>query len=125
MLWKAYEALDADRVRRSDTNTIADLVSLLRYTVGADEELVPYAERVQERYAGWLRAQEQTGVTFSSLERWWLDHMVDVIASSAELTADDLDNAPFTDRGGIDGALRDLGDRAGALIDELNQELTA
>ena len=59
------------------------------------------------------------------LERWWLDHMVDVIASSAELTADDLDNAPFTDRGGIDGALRDLGDRAGALIDELNRELSA
>jgi len=125
VLWKAYEAVDADRVRRSDTNTIADLVSLLRYTVGADDELVPYAERVQERYAGWLRAQEQVGVTFSSLERWWLDHMVHVIATSAELTPDDLDNAPFTDRGGIDGALRDLGGRTGDLIDELNQELTA
>ena len=125
VLWKAYEALDADRVRRSDANTIADLVSLLRYTVGVDDELVPYTERVQERYAGWLRTQEQAGVTFSVLERWWLDHMVHVIATSAELTADDLDNAPFTDRGGIDGALRDLGDRAGALIDELNRELSA
>ena len=51
--------------------------------------------------------------------------MVDVIASSAGITADDLDDAPFTERGGVDGALRDLGDRAGDLIDELNTELTA
>ena len=51
--------------------------------------------------------------------------MVDVIASSAGITADDLDDAPFTERGGIDGALRDLGDRAADLIDELNTELTA
>ncbi len=41
--------------------------------------------------------------------------MVDVIAASAGITADDLDNAPFTERGGVDGALRDLGDQAGDL----------
>lgn len=51
--------------------------------------------------------------------------MVDVIASSAGITAEDLDRAPFSDRGGIDGALRDLGDRAGYLLDALNAELTA
>ena len=79
----------------------------------------------REKYAAWLAQQEQAGVTFSDAERWWLDRMVAVIASSAGITADDLDDAPFTERGGIDGALRDLGDRAGDLIDELNAELTA
>ena len=34
---------------------------------------------------------------------------------SAGITADDLDNAPFTERGGIDGALRDLGADAGSV----------
>jgi len=125
MLWKAYEAVDADRVHRSDHHTLTDLVSLLRYTTGADDELVPYADRVHEKYAGWLLTQEQSGTTFSPIERWWLDRMVDVIASSAELTPDDLDRAPFTDKGGIDGALRDLGDRAAGLVTELNKELTA
>lgn len=125
VIWKAYEALDAPHVRRTERNTIADLVSLLRYTVGEDDELVPYAERVQERYAGWLRTQEQAGVTFTDLERWWLDRMVDVIATSAELTPDDLDNAPFTDRGGIDGAIDIFGARAEGIIIELNRELTA
>ena len=125
VIWAAYEAVDTGKVKHSDRHTLTDLVSLLRYTVGLDKELVPYAAKVQERYAAWLAQQEQSGTEFSPLERWWLDRMVDVIASSAGITADDLDRAPFTDKGGVDGALRDLGNRAGALIDELNAELTA
>jgi type I restriction enzyme, R subunit len=125
IIWHAYEAIDVDRVRHSDRHTLTDLVSLLRYTVGLDNELVPYAARVQERYAAWLAQQEQSGNEFSPLERWWLDRMVDVIASSAGITADDLDRAPFTEKGGVDGALRDLGDRAEVYLDQLNAELTA
>lgn len=127
-IWNAYVALGADHRGSDGTRTrhsLTDLVSLLRYTFGADDELVPYAERVQERYAGWLAQQDQAGVVFGDNERWWLDRMVDVIASSAGIAPDDLDEAPFTERGGVDGALRDLGDRTADLIDELNQELTA
>ena len=125
LIWNAYEAVDVGRVRHSNHHTLTDLVSLLRYTVGVDSELVPYAARVQERYAAWLAQQAQAGSEFSPDERWWLDHMVDVIASSAGISADDLDRAPFTEKGGVDGALRDLGDRAEALLDQLNTELTA
>ncbi|GAA3620232.1 type I restriction-modification enzyme R subunit C-terminal domain-containing protein [Marihabitans asiaticum] len=125
VIWDAYASIDVDRVRNSDRHTLTDLVSLLRYTVGLDNELVPYTTRVQERYAAWLAQQEQAGTEFSPLERWWLDRMVDVIAASAGITAEDLDRSPFTDKGGVDGALRDLGDRAEGLIDELNTELTA
>ena len=125
IIWHAYEAVDVDRVRHSDRTTLTDLVSLLRYTVGLENELVPYAARVQERYAAWLAQQQQSGTEFSPLERWWLDRMVDVIASSAGVTADDLDRSPFTEKGGVDGALRDLGDRTETLLEALNAELTA
>jgi type I restriction enzyme R subunit len=125
IIWHAYEAIDVDRVRHSDRATLTDLVSLLRYTVGVDNELVPYAAKVRERYTAWLAQQGQAGTAFSPVERWWLDRMVDVIASSAGITADDLDRAPFAEKGGVDGALRDLGDRAGDVLDELNTELTA
>ncbi|MGL4745966.1 MAG: DEAD/DEAH box helicase family protein [Dermatophilaceae bacterium] len=126
LLWGAYEAVDAGRVRRSEQHTLTDLVSLLRYTTGVDDELVPYADRVRERYAGWLAQQSQGGVEFSALERWWLDRMVEVIATSAGIAPDDLDDAPFTERGGVDGALRDLGPtRAPELLRSLNHELTA
>jgi type I restriction enzyme R subunit len=129
VIWDAYLALDAPH-RESSTETtrrrrLTDLVSLLRYAVGADAELVPYADRVRERYAAWLTQQTQAGVTFTDTQRWWLDRMVEVIAASAGIDAHDLDEAPFTERGGVDGALRDLGDRAEQLIDALNSELTA
>lgn len=125
MVWAAYEKVDAGRVRHNDHGRLTDLVSLLRYTLGVDTELVPYADRVRERYMGWLGQQEQAGATFSPVERWWLDRMADVIASSAGLSDDDLDAAPFAERGGVDGLVRDLGVRAAAIIDQLNEELTA
>lgn len=125
MIWAAYEQIDVGRVQHRDKPRLTDVVSLVRYTLGADNELVPFAYTVQKRYVGWLSAQEQAGTVFSDTQRWWLDRMVDVVSNSASITADDLDEAPFDERGGIDGALRDLGDNAGALLDQLNQELTA
>ena len=110
IIWDAYVALDTPHrpSKRQSQHTLTDLVSLLRYTVGADDELVPYADRVAERYAAWLAQQEQAGVTFTETERWWLDRMVEVIASSAGIAPDDLDEAPFTERGGTDGACATL-----------------
>lgn len=125
LIWAAYEQVDAGRVRHRHTSRLTDVVSLVRYTLGLDDELVPFADQVHERYAGWLLAQEQGGARFTDTQRWWLDRMVDVISSSAGISADDLDDAPFTERGGIDGALRDLGDGAGELLEELNEELMA
>ena len=104
---------------------MTDLVSLIRYTIGKDSELVPYPDRVRERYAAWLLQQQQAGVTFNDSQRWWLDRMVEVIAASAGINPDDLDNTPFTERGGLDGALRDLGPTTATLITQLNTDLTA
>ena len=125
VIWAAYEAIETARVRRSSRRTLTDLVSLLRFTLGTDAELVPYADRVRERYAAWLAQQEQAGTTFGETERWWLDRMAEVIATSAGISPDDLDEAPFTERGGIDGAVRDLGARASEVISQLNVDLTA
>jgi type I restriction enzyme R subunit len=72
-----------------------------------------------------LAQQEQSGVVFNDTERWWLDRMVSVVANSAGIRVEDLDDAPFIERGGTDGALRELGDRAGDLVEQLNVELTA
>ena len=128
LIWDAYLALGTPSrggAAAQARHTVTDLVSLLRFTVGLDDELVPYADRVQERYAAWLLQQGQAGVEFSETERWWLDRMVAVIAASAGITVDDLEGAPFNERGGVDGALRDLGDGAGDLLESLNQDLTA
>jgi len=126
VIWNAYEAIEgAGQKRPAVHRTLTDLVSLIRFTLGEDDELVPYAARVRERYAGWLLQQEQTGVVFGDPQRWWLDRIVQVIGTSAGIDAADLDNPPFIENGGVDGAIRDLGERTAALIGELNRELTA
>jgi len=125
LIWEAYRSVEADRVRGANRRTVTDLVSLVRFSMGVEDELVPYPDRVRERYAAWLATQEQAGAAFTERQRWWLDRMADVVATSAGITADDLDDAPFTDRGGVDGALRDLGDRTGILVTQLNESLTA
>ncbi|MCB0910750.1 MAG: DEAD/DEAH box helicase family protein [Propionibacteriaceae bacterium] len=125
LLWAAYATIDRAHVRRSAHHTLTDLVSLLRFTTGLDAELVPYADVVHQRYTAWLAQQEQAGTRFTTDQRWWLDRMVEVIAVSAGISPVDLDEAPFTERGGVDGALRDLGDKAADYVDQLNEELTA
>ena len=126
IIWNAYAALEGHGHGQPTTHrTLTDLVSLIRFTLGEDDSSVPYADRVKERYAGWLLQQKQAGVTFSDTERWWLDRIVQVIAASAGISPADLDNPPFIENGGTDGAIRDLGDRAAALIEQLNRELTA
>ncbi|KAA9393176.1 hypothetical protein FCK90_13395 [Kocuria coralli] len=128
IIWSAYLSLEVEyrgRPENRDRHAATDLISLLRLEAGVDDALVPYAEQVEKRYENWLARQEQAGAVFTDSQRWWLDRMMRIIASSAGIDADDLDNAPFDERGGIDGALRDLGDGAGDLIEELNRELTA
>ncbi len=80
---------------------------------------------MRERYAGWLAAQEQTGAVFSETQRWWLDRTADTIAQANGVTVDDLDKAPFNERGGIDGAVRDLGANAPIWLEQLDSDLTA
>ena len=41
------------------------------------------------------------------------------------ITVEDFDEAPLTERGGVDGAIRDLGSNAQTWLDQLNDTLTA
>jgi len=125
LIWNAYQAIEVDKVKKADKHTATDLITLIRYTLELDRELVPYAITVEDRYTNWLAQQAQNGVTFTDTQRWWLDRIKDTIAQSAHITVDDLALAPFTERGGIDGAGRDLGANAQALIDDLNRTLAA
>jgi type I restriction enzyme R subunit len=125
LIWNAYQAVEADNVKKSDKHTATDLITLIRYTLELDHQLVPYAMTVEDRYQNWLAQQAQNGVRFTDAQRWWLDRIKDTIAQSAHITVDDLALAPFTERGGIDGAGRDLGANAHKLIDDLNRTLAA
>jgi len=125
LVWKAYQAIETDKVKGAGRRTTTDLIALVRYTLGVDRELVPFGITVEYRYQTWLDQQTKAGVKFTDTQRWWLDRIKDAIIQSAQFMIDDLNLAPFTERGGIDGAARDLGTNAKKLIDQLNLALVA
>ncbi len=123
-LWRAYAQLERDRVRGVRApRVLTDLVSLVRHAVQLDDELAPYPEQVQRRYAGWLAAQEQSGRTFSAEQRWWLDRIAEHIGVNLEVAPEDLDYGEFFNRGGRLGARRALGTDWLALVGEINEAL--
>lgn len=124
-LWEAYEALDASRVRGRGPRIVTDLVSLVRFALEQDNQLVPYSETINQRFAGWLAQQEQQGRTFTPEQLEWLERIRDVIGSSLTVTVDDLDDAPFAERGGLGGAYNVFQGQLEPLLNELNQALVA
>jgi type I restriction enzyme R subunit len=125
VLWNAYLALEPTRVRKSAVHTTTDLVSLVRFTLKQMDELVPYAQLVEERYAGWLLQQENLGVKFTDNQKWWLDRIKDAISQSAHFDVKDLEMSPFTERGGSSGVEEALGNAVTQIIESMNMELAS
>ncbi len=124
-LWQAYETLDRSKVHGSGARVLTDIVSLVRYALEQEDELVPYPERVAERFEAWLLQQENAGREFTPEQLAWLERIRDHVAASLAITADDFDYTPFVEHGGIGKAHELFGDELAPLLDELNQALAA
>ncbi len=125
-LWQAYAALDNTKVRGTSTRRIlTDLVSLVRYAMHQENELVPYPERVAANFKAWMAQQEATGSGFNDEQRWWLENMAEHIASNLGIEADDFGYAPFDQHGGLGKVHQLFGAELPVLIEALNKELAA
>jgi len=125
-LWAAYEALDADHVRGHGGKLDADLVRVIRYTLEQDDELIPHADIVRQRFEWWLSEQQQNGRKFSEEQERWLRMVADHVAESMTFDpAEDYDLPPFSLEGGATAAYRLFGSDLRPLVDELNEALAA
>jgi len=115
--------LEKDRVRGAgEKRILADLISLVRHAA-MDEELVPYPEWVQQRYADWLESQAAQGITFTPQQRWWLDEIARHIGINISINMDDLNYFGFQARGGQITAQRIFGLTLTKILDDLNTRL--
>lgn len=124
-LWEAYQALDRSKVRGSTHRVLTDLVSIVRYALDLTPELVAFPDLVEERFQQWLVRQHQAGRVFTDEQLRWLEMIRDHIAASLAITAEDLQDSPFVQRGGLGRASQLFGTELSALLDELNAELVA
>ena len=125
-LWQAYAALDKSRVKgASGRRILTDLVSLVRYAMHQDNELVPYPERVAANFKAWLAQQQAGGKQFTDEQRWWLEKIADHVASNLGMDMEVFELSPFNQKGGLGRVYQLFGEELPKVIEELNRELVA
>jgi type I restriction enzyme, R subunit len=122
-LWEAYRRVAEDRVRGDGGRTLADIVSLVRFAVHEDDELIPYADLVKLRFDLWMTEQQGDGRTFSPEQVGWLTMVRDHIAQSLTIESEDFDYEPFAQLGGLAGAHHAFGEKLPRLLAEVNAGL--
>ena len=125
-LWRAYEILGKDKVRGASTKRLlTDIVSLVRFALQQDKELALFGEQIRDRFDLWLAQQRNRDRDFTPEQVRWLEMMRDHIATSLEMTVEDLDYAPFAEEGGHGRAAQVFGKELRQLLQELNETLAA
>jgi type I restriction enzyme, R subunit len=104
---------------------LTDIVSLVRYTLEQDQELVPFHDQVEARFVAWLATQEQQGVSFTTDQLQWLTWMKENIASELGIGPESFEYTPFIEHGGIGKAAQVFGERLVPLMNELTEALAA
>lgn len=135
-LWEAYAALEKSKVKgASAPHILTDLVSLVRFAIHQDNELVPFPEKVNVNFNAWMAQQENTGLPatgdaqvrgqFTEEQKKWLIMIKDHIAANLSIGADDFDFSPFVQQGGIGKVYQLFGQNYEKVIEELNEVLVA
>ncbi|MGP3981424.1 type I restriction endonuclease subunit R [Streptomyces sp. KR80] len=123
-LWTFYEDLGTAVHYPGQEVGVPDLISLIRYELGADDELKPYRETVEERFEAWLLKQRQAGADFTDEQLWWLRAIRDVVASDVGISTAEFNAEPFKGKGGGRGFAHAFPRRdVRSLLSELNREL--
>jgi len=140
-LWQAYAALEKSKVKGASAKRIlTDLVSLVRFAMHQENELVPFPEKVQANFKAWLSQQqtlsplpqgegkgegESVGQRFTPEQTYWLEMIRDHIAANLSIDNEDFDYAPFAQEGGLGKVHQLFPKDLSAILTELNQALVA
>lgn len=136
-LWNAYAALEKSKVKgASGRRILTDLVSLVRFAMHRDNELIPFPERVNANFTTLVEAasrrlgkndkrQDAASTGFTLEQMKWLEMIRDHIAANLSIEPDDFEYAPFAQEGGLGKVHQLFGDKLCAIIEELNETLAA
>ena len=123
-LWRAFQAVDSDKVKGLGGSQLADLVTLVRHALIPEFTLVPYAEEVMTRYDKWI-VEKNAANAFTPEQREWLDRMAEHISTSLAIEPDDFQYGWFGQEGSLRKAHALFGEQLKPLIEELNERLAA
>jgi type I restriction enzyme, R subunit len=126
-LWSAYARVQASQVKGATSRRqLTDLVSLVRFALGLDGELRPFADEVDKRFQAWIfRHNAQRATAFTPEQTEWLRLMKDHIASSCHITRDHFHYGELASKGGLQKVWGLFDKELDGLMGEMNVELVA
>ena len=124
-LWDCYSIKFTDKVKRGTVAQLTDLISIIRFEIGAMDELTSFADRVNANFKEWTFRKNAGYSQFTEEQMEWLRLIKDHIISSLSILDEDLDYTPFDHKGGLLGFYEAFGDNYKNILYEMNVELVA
>ena len=124
-LWDCYYIKFTDKVKRGTVAQLTDLISIIRFEIGAMDELTSFADRVNANFKEWTFRKNAGYSQFTEEQMEWLRLIKDHIISSLSILDEDLDYTPSDHKGGLLGFYEVFGDNYKNILNEMNVELVA
>lgn len=126
-VWQAYKRLGAATVKGAPVDQqLTEIVSLVRFALGYDKVLEPFAARVEQRFNLWVGREKNAGREYTEEQMAWLRTIAGFIAANAEIGPSDFMEVPsLSDKGGILKARELFGSGLNDMLDELQGALVA
>lgn len=124
-LWDCYYIKFTNKVKRGTVAQLTDLISIIRFEIGATDELTSFADRVNANFKEWTFRKNAGYSQFTEEQMEWLRLIKDHIISSLSILDEDLDYTPFDHKGGLLGFYEAFGDNYKNILNEMNVALVA
>lgn len=124
-LWDCYYIKFTNKVKRGTVAQLTDLISIIRFEIGATDELTSFADRVNTNFKEWTFRKNAGYSQFTEEQMEWLRLIKDHIISSLSILDEDLDYTPFDHKGGLLGFYEAFGDNYKNILNEMNVALVA
>ena len=116
-LWFAYRQRFPNRVQ-GNVERRADLISLIRFAIGASIFLEPFRVTVNRNFKEWLN-----GKGFTPEQHEWLKMIRDHIATSLDIQMSDFEYTPFAELGNGAKVYQLFGDDLDNILKDLTEKL--
>jgi type I restriction enzyme R subunit len=124
LVWMAYQQLERSKVKGAGPQKLlTNIVSLVRFAIGAANVLEPFPSEVNRNFAEWLTKQEKLGKQFTPEQKEWLNMIKEHITTSLSVDIDAFELAPFNQKGGAVKAYQLFGQELNKMLKELNTVL--
>lgn len=120
-IWRAFELVKKDKVKsiKSPEKQLTNLIQLVRFVLGQDDELQDFSGIANSRFNLWRGRQIKKGITFSEEQDRFLEIIKDYIISNAYIeNLNDIQEICY-DEGGIFRAKELFDENLESLIEDI------